>query len=143
MARVDREVVSSRIERVVNELDAIDEHRPSTLEDYLDSVEETRRYALEHRLLIALQAMLDLATHVAAVSDYQRLDSYADAMRALSELGVLSKETATALQGVAGMRNAIAHGYLELDHAMVFEALGATEDMRRFCREVMEWAESR
>lgn len=139
MAQVDREVVRVRFERVLNELDAIEADLPSTLAAYQDPAQETLRYALEHRLFMALQAVLDVATHIAVVSDYPGLDSYSDALRALTGMGVVSSETSALVVGAAGLRNAIAHGYLELDHDRVYEALCRTEDIRRLTREIWDW----
>jgi uncharacterized protein YutE (UPF0331/DUF86 family) len=125
---------------MLHELDAIERGLPGNLEAFR-AADEDVRYALEHRVFVVVQAMLDVATHIAVVSDYRELESYGDALRALAVLGVVSPELASRLAGAAGLRNAIAHGYLELDQERLYAALSATDDMRGFAAELWTWVE--
>ena len=143
MGAVDRDVVRARLGRVLHEIDAIERSLPAQLEAYTDPAYEDLRYALEHRLFVATQAMLDVAAHIAVSSDYPKLDSYADALDALGKLGVVESVVVEKLRGAAGLRNAIAHGYLELDQAMVYEALRLTDEVRSFAAGVWDGIESR
>ena len=140
MARVDRQVVRVRLERMLHELDAIERCLPGDFEAF-HTADEDVRYALEHRIFVVVQAMLDVATHVAITSGCPGLDSYGDALRALESLGVIPTELAQRLSGAAGLRNAIAHGYLELDQERLYAALSATGDLRSFATEVWGWIE--
>lgn len=58
--------------------------------------------------------MLDIATHLAAASGLDAPD-YATAIDRLAELSVLSAEFASRLRPIAGFRNVLVHGYLQVD----------------------------
>ena len=79
---------------------------------------------VEHTLQIAIQAALDVASHV--VSD-ERLGE-PETNRALFDLlvkgGRLSPALAATLRDMAGFRNVIVHGYQDVD-------LGVVEDVLR------------
>ncbi|MDP2401652.1 MAG: DUF86 domain-containing protein [Actinomycetota bacterium] len=138
MSSPDREIVRSRIERMLFEVDAIERRLTPTLADFLAADSEPLRYELEHRMYIALQAMLDLATHVAAAHGARNLESYRDALDALASSGVTETELAESLAGVPGLRNALAHEYAALDHARVYEAMTEIGMLRRFAAAIWE-----
>ena len=83
-----------------------------------------RRRFVEHTLQIAIQAALDVASHI--VSD-ERLGE-PETNRALFDLlagaGHLHDELAADLRAMAGFRNVLVHGYQDVD-------LGVVEDVLR------------
>ena len=116
----DPELVAKKlalIETCVRELRSL--ARPEAIRN---DVRE-RRF-VEHTLQIAIQAALDVASHI--VSD-DRLGE-PETNRALFDLlaggGRLPAALASALRDMAGFRNVIVHGYQEVD-------LGVVEDVLR------------
>ena len=61
-----------------------------------------------------MQNALDIATHLAAASGLDSPD-YATAIDRLAEIEVLSTEFASRLRPMAGFRNVLVHGYLQVD----------------------------
>lgn len=98
------------------------------------------RYELEHRLFVALQALLDAAAHVAVTAGARPLESYGDAIEALVRMGIVDEDHGRTLLAASGLRNALAHDYMRLDHARVYAALRDADELRRFARVVWEWA---
>jgi uncharacterized protein YutE (UPF0331/DUF86 family) len=143
MGRVDREVVRQRLERMLTELDRIEQRRPSTLEEYSAPESENLRYELEHRMFIALQAMLDASAHLAVAEGVRDLMSSRDAILAMARLGVANTALVERLEGVAGLRNALAHEYLRTDDASVFDSMCAIDDVRQMVAAMWEWTETR
>lgn len=141
MARVDRDSVAARLERMLDEVDVIQQRLPESAEQYADPAAEDLRYQLEHRLYIALQAMLDTAAHIATISGAQPLDSYADAIMATARFGVVEPELAERLARAPGLRNALVHDYLEIDHRRVHAAMRDLGQLRRFAEQVWGWVE--
>jgi len=72
------------------------------------------RWAVERGLQLCVQNTLDIATHLAAASGLDSPD-YATAIDRLAELSVLSAEFAASLRPMAGFRNILVHGYLQVD----------------------------
>ncbi len=141
MVRVDRHVVRERLERMLSEVEAIELDMPLSGEDFSHPDNETLRYAIEHRLYIALQAALDTASHIAVVGGYRPITSYRDAMAAMLKMGVAGPELQEFLDGAPGLRNALAHEYLDLDCERVYSALQRLDDVKRFAAAVWEWVE--
>ena len=76
------------------------------------------RWTIERGLQLGVQNALDIATHLAAASGLDAPD-YATAIDRLAELSVLPSEFASRLRPIAGFRNVLVHGYLQLDLAIV------------------------
>jgi uncharacterized protein YutE (UPF0331/DUF86 family) len=81
-----------------------------------------RRFA-EHTLQLAIQAALDVASHI--VSD-QRLGepkTNADLFGALVRAGALPPELGVPLAKMAGFRNVLVHAYVDVDLALLAEVV--------------------
>ncbi len=72
------------------------------------------RWIVERGLQLCVQNALDIATHLAAASGLDSPD-YATAIDRLAEIEVLSTEFASRLRPMAGFRNVLVHGYLQVD----------------------------
>jgi uncharacterized protein YutE (UPF0331/DUF86 family) len=111
----DAELVAKKlslIETCVRELQTL--AKPSTI---ATDVREER--FVEHTLQIAIQAALDVASHI--VSD-QRLgepQTNRDLFRLLVRGAVLPVALADGLERMAGFRNILVHGYQTVDLAIV------------------------
>lgn len=93
-------------------------------------------WAIERGLQLCAQNAIDAATHIAASAGKDVRD-YANAIDRLGELGVLSREFAARFRGVAGFRNVLVHGYLEMDVSIVHRLLNERlEDFAEFGRGV-------
>lgn len=95
-------------------------------------------------LFLAVQAAVDVATHLVADERWAGVDSMAEHFGRLAEHGVLTPETATALARAVGLRNVVAHGYATTDITLLHRA--ATEglaDLKDFARQVSRWTAAR
>ena len=72
------------------------------------------RWIVERGLQLCIQNALDIATHLGAASGLDSPD-YATAIDRLAEIGALSPEFASRLRPMAGFRNVLVHGYLQVD----------------------------
>jgi len=84
--------------------------------------ERDEAWAIERGLQICVQNCLDVATHIAATSG-RDVPDYASAIDRLADLGVLSADFARRFRSVAGFRNVLVHGYLEVDRRVVHDVL--------------------
>ncbi|MBN2573482.1 MAG: DUF86 domain-containing protein [Deltaproteobacteria bacterium] len=85
------------------------------------------RWAVERGLLVCAQNCIDIATHLAASAGHDLRD-YASAIDSLVPMGILDPDFAARFRAVAGFRNLLVHGYLEVDlsrvHGLLNERLG-------------------
>ena len=70
--------------------------------------------------------MLDVASHVAVAGNVRNLQTYRDAVEAMVTLGIVDAGLGEALEGAPGLRNALAHEYLNIDHQRVYAAMEKT-----------------
>jgi uncharacterized protein YutE (UPF0331/DUF86 family)/predicted nucleotidyltransferase len=94
------------------------------------------RWTVERGLQLCAQNVLDVATHVAAASALDAPD-YATAIDRLAELDVLPRDFASRLRAIAGFRNVLVHGYLQVDLDIVAGILREKlSDFEAFARHV-------
>jgi uncharacterized protein YutE (UPF0331/DUF86 family) len=86
------------------------------------SVDLDERWAVERGLQVCAQNCVDIATHLAA-SAGNALSDYASAIDALVPMGILDPAFAARFRAVAGFRNLLVHGYLEVDLARLHQVL--------------------
>jgi len=94
------------------------------------------RWSVERGLQLCTQCVLDIATHLVASAGRDAPD-YATAIERLNELKILSPEFAAKLRPLADFRNALVHGYLQIDVARLHAVLNQhLDDVREFARSV-------
>jgi len=85
------------------------------------------QWAVEHGLQLCAQNALDIATHLASAAGLDAPD-YASAIDRLVEIGVLPSRFGNRFREIAGFRNVLVHGYLEVDLEIVARVLGERLD---------------
>lgn len=97
-------------------------------------LDTTERWAVERGLQLCVQNVLDIATHLAASAGRDVTD-YASSIDQLAVLGIVPPELARQLRPLAGFRDALVHGYLQIDlgrvHAVLNQQLGQLRDFAR------------
>jgi uncharacterized protein YutE (UPF0331/DUF86 family) len=84
-------------------------------------------WTVEHGLQLCSQNALDLATHIAAGAGRDVAD-YASALDALAALGVLEPDFAARFRAIAGFRNLLVHGYVNIDIPRLHQLLNQRLD---------------
>jgi uncharacterized protein YutE (UPF0331/DUF86 family) len=102
----------AEIETYVEELHQLG--RPSQI---VSDVRE-RRF-IEHTLQLAIQACLDLSSHIAADERLGEPESYGELFTLLAVRGYLPTELAPRLRRMAGFRNLLVHNYTRVNPAIV------------------------
>jgi uncharacterized protein YutE (UPF0331/DUF86 family) len=80
------------------------------------------QWAVERGMQVCAQNCVDIATHLAAKAGQNPTD-YASALDALVPMGILNPVFAARFRSVAGFRNLLVHGYLEIDLVRLHQAL--------------------
>ena len=81
-----------------------------------------RRF-VEHTLQIAIQAALDIASHVVASDRLGEPSSNHELFEMLERAGWVSPALGSELRKMAGFRNVLVHGYTAVDSAIVRDVL--------------------
>lgn len=114
----DAEIVRERASRIRRYLHDLREMEPESLE-FLRGNRE-RQYAVLHALQLAVEAAIEIGTHICSADALGIPGSYAETFDLLEQGAVVSTELATELRGMARFRNRIVHFYWEVDLGEVF-----------------------
>jgi uncharacterized protein YutE (UPF0331/DUF86 family) len=91
---------------------------------------------LSFHLFLLIQDAVDLAVHLVSARGLAVPSSQREAFEALAKAGIITVETATAMGGVASLRNRIAHAYGDVDPVrLVREAPSGLAAIARFLDE--------
>ncbi len=97
------------------------------------------RWSVERGLQLCAQNSLDIATHMALSAGLDAPD-YATAIDRLAETEVLPGDFAEHFRNVAGFRNVLVHGYLDVDLDLIAQFLDRQlVDFETFSRHVERW----
>lgn len=135
--RPDRAVIRRHLLALDEALAVLRRHRGVTAAEL--RADRERAWVVEHGLQLCAQNVLDVATHLAASAGLDTPD-YASALDRLGEMGVLPADFAARLRALAGFRNVLVHGYLQVDLEEVASLLGARlDDFVVFALHVDDW----
>lgn len=96
----------------------------------------------ERNLQIGIQCLLDIGNHIIAERGFQVPESNEDIFRILGKHGVIPKDFASKIEGMAGFRNILVHDYLEIDPRKVYQnLLNALKDFDEFARYIVGYIE--
>jgi uncharacterized protein YutE (UPF0331/DUF86 family) len=113
---------------VLRKLTALREHvtrlrrrRPARAEQLRDDIDLQDAIAMS--LVVAVQAALDVALHIATDEGLGVPGTYAAAFRQLADHRVVDDVTSQRLANMAALRNRIAHGYASVDFERIWREL--------------------
>ena len=135
--RADRRAVERRLIALRQAVSVLRGHAGCTSQELRIDID--RRWAIEHGLQLAAQAALDVATHLASALGYDPM-TYGSSIDCLVEAKVLPVNFGNRFRQIAGFRNVLVHGYLDVDLDLVVEILsGQLDDFEEFARHVERW----
>lgn len=96
-----------------------------------------RAYEGRYVMLSAIQACIDIASHVIASEGWRVPNDLADTFKVLRERGLIDRVLSARLVKATGMRNRLVHDYADIDDTIVFRAFEQDlEDFDAFARAV-------
>jgi uncharacterized protein YutE (UPF0331/DUF86 family) len=115
------EVIRRRLEKLTEHLLVLERMRRYGLEEFL---EEPERYGSAERFLqLAIEALLDMGSHVIAEKNLGTINQSRDIPRLFREHGYIDAVLENRWIRMIGFRNILVHEYLELDRKRVYEVL--------------------
>jgi len=90
-----------------------------------------------YRLLVAIEASLQICFHVSAQRLQHVPEAYADCFVLLEKAGIISQDLSQNLQQMARFRNMLVRVYWDVDYDLVYDFLqNDLDDLRAFVRAV-------
>ncbi len=138
---VDVDVVTVKLAEIADRLERVRLRCPANADGLASD-----RDALElvsFNLILAIQAALDVASHVIADEGWPAAATLAESFVRLHEHQVISEETLAGVRPAARLRNILTHMYSSVDPAKVFLAATAgLAELERFAEEAATWVRS-
>ena len=98
----------------------------------------------EHHLRRSLEALFDIGRHIAAKEGFGKPDKYRDVIRILGQSGVLQPEFSKRIEGMAGYRNRLVHGYSMVSPREIYEIIKTRlDDFAVYCSSISTFIEQR
>lgn len=92
---------------------------------------------LKYSLQVSVEAVIDLSYHIAARSFGSAPADARDALRILSEGGLIAKNNVEVYAAMIGFRNRLVHGYQDVSPERVYEtARNELGDFERYIKEI-------
>ena len=138
---MDTTPIVARLSVIANSVSALQDMQEVTLEEFV--ADDILHTAAEHYFQVAIQAALDIGGMFLAVRSVRVPQGYAEIFPALAEAGVLPKDFADELVGMAKLRNVLVHMYLQVDLGLMYSYLqNKVGDFERFVGYVGEFLTS-
>ena len=98
------------------------------------------RDAAKYQLIVAIEASIDVCSHLVASLGGRAPSDYADCFSVLADLGVVTETLVDRLRTMARFRNLVVHLYWVVDDRRVFEILrNDATDLDDFRDAVLGW----
>ena len=135
---VDRDLVRRKLTELSEYVRQVSEYRDVTVEQYRADWKTQR--IVERTLQMAIEACVDIASHMVADRGLRAPATYADTFEILVQAGLLSPDLGEAMVKMTGFRNVVVHDYAGIDVEVVLRVLRERlDDFRRFETEALRW----
>jgi uncharacterized protein YutE (UPF0331/DUF86 family) len=142
MTARERHRIDTRIERIELASNYLSQLATEPAEAVLGNQE--RVAAMERMLEVSIQAATDVASHLIAIHAWPTPESAGQAFAELARQGVIDNTLALRLRQAVGLRNVLAHDYLDIDPQRLFAGLAADmSDLRAFVAAILEFQSRR
>ena len=131
---VDSNVVIKRVGRIRKSVAVLEGIR-RTYSKAQFLTDETIQAVAERNIQIAVQAVLDICSHVVADLKLEVPDEHKQAFAILAKNKVIPQSLAKTLTGMAGVRNVLVHEYLDIDHERLYSIISLNlSDFEKFVK---------
>ena len=133
---LDHELLRKRCGEITDACDRLDRIAEISKDSFLKD-QDTRDIA-SYRLLVAIEAALNICYHVCSKQLTRVPENYAQCFELLGEAGIISVELSGTLQRMARFRNLLVQVYYNVDDEQLYEIIGNhLGDLRRFCNPIV------
>jgi uncharacterized protein YutE (UPF0331/DUF86 family) len=135
---VDVAMILERLKRLAEYLAFLEQHKSLAYEEFVK--DKTIEFSVERVLQLAIQIVVDIATHILATASNVTPEDYTDAIIKLAEVGVIPAAYAVKIMAMPKFRNILVHEYVNIDPRLVYENMQEElNDFVLFARYINEW----
>jgi uncharacterized protein YutE (UPF0331/DUF86 family) len=131
--------VYKRMERVEECLRRLERKRRLTMEEFLEDTDA--QDVVLHNLQVAIEACLDIGSHIISKNGWQMPEVYSDTPKTLAKHNVISEEFKPVFIKMGKFRDVVVHEYLDINLEKVYHNLHKIDDIRRYLKFIKEFLE--
>ena len=128
--------IRRRLRQLKESLETVSEHEFIEKDELVD--------ATDHRLQIAIQACMDIASHIVAEMALEKPQKESkEVFMVLAREDIVADDLAKRLVAMGGMRNILVHQYMEVDDRKVYQAIKHDlGDIEEFVAQIQKFLDS-
>lgn len=118
---VNIEVIKQRLNQLSTSLNKIERFKDLSLEEFLQ--DDIIQDVIEYNLFIAINMMIDIATHIVVDNNIGNPETLGEAFNILNREKYLSDDETKTYRNMVGLRNVLSHEYLKIDKKIIYDIL--------------------
>ena len=133
---ISTEVINAMIDLIDENIRLIEEIRSQGFESFSNNFRDIQ--AAKHSLQEAIEACLDIGSHIIAEKGFRRAEDYKDIYKVLEEEGIIDPSLSAKLQEMAQFRNLLVHRYGKIDTKRIFIIMSEDlNDIKQFIKKIL------
>jgi uncharacterized protein YutE (UPF0331/DUF86 family) len=135
---ISKDVVNAMIDLIDENIRLIKEIRSQSYDSFSGSFRDIQ--AAKHSLQEAIEACLDIGSHIIAEQDFRRPEDYREIFRVLEENGIIDHVLSEKLQEMAQFRNLLVHRYGQIDTRRIYIIMSDDlKDIQEFAKSILKY----
>ncbi|MBS3943430.1 MAG: DUF86 domain-containing protein [Dethiobacter sp.] len=137
---VNEELLDERLSQIRTAVLRLSRMKAFSREDFLANPDN---FAIaEHHLRRSLEALFDIGRHIIAKKGYGKPENYKQIIEKLGQYKVISPDFAHKIQGMAGYRNRLVHGYVAVSPEEIYSIIeNRLDNFQEFCTVIAGYIE--
>ena len=128
---VDIEVIKQRLVQLSTSLNKVERFNNISLEEFLD--DDIIQDVVEYNLFIAINMMIDIATHIVVDNNIGNPKTLGEAFDILNREKYLSDDDTKCYKSMVGLRNILSHEYVNIDKSIIYNIMkNKLVDIKKF-----------
>jgi len=135
---ISKDVVNAMIDIIDENIRLIEDIRSQGYESFSGSFRDIQ--AAKHSLQEAIEACLDIGSHIIAEKGFRRPEDYKEIFKVLEENGIIDHVLSEKLQEMAQFRNLLVHRYGQIDIKRVYIIMSNDlKDIQKFAKSILKY----
>ena len=118
---VNIDVIKRRLNQLSTSLNKIERFKDISLEEFLN--DDIIQDVVEYNLFIAINMMIDIATHIVVDNNMGNPETLGGAFAILNKQKHLSEDESKTYLNMVGLRNILSHEYVNIDKKMIYDIM--------------------
>ncbi len=118
---INIEVIKQRLNQLSTSINKIERFKEISLEEFLK--DDIIQDVVEYNLFIAINMMIDIATHIVVDNNMGNPETLGEAFNILNKEKYLNDEETKVYKNMVGLRNILSHEYINIDKKIIYSIL--------------------